>query len=87
MAAVTATFVRQELGELNDLEIARIIELGATEADVLEARAWLDGDEQIARELAEPRSGIIEQIIAIAQMALAEEEEEGGEDELGVEDE
>jgi hypothetical protein len=44
MAKVEAAFVRQELGELDDLEIARIVALGPSEAEVLEARAWLDGD-------------------------------------------
>lgn len=74
MPKADAAFVEQELNSLNDIEVARVIALGASEAEVLEARAWLDGDEAVTRTLGRPSSGVVEQILAIAGKAVDEEE-------------
>jgi hypothetical protein len=60
MSRVTEELVRSELAGLDDLEVASVVALGATEAEVLEARAWVEGDEEVVRSLEAPgrrRSG------------------------------
>jgi hypothetical protein len=69
MTKATEEFVRQELGDLEDLDVARIIELGASEAEVMEARAWVEGDEDTARALEGPSTGVVARLVAIAQAA------------------
>jgi hypothetical protein len=72
----TEAFVRGELAGLDDLEVASIVALGASESEVLEARAWVEGDEDIARQFEGPTSGMVAQIVAIARAAADREEEE-----------
>lgn len=74
MPKATPAFVSQELGDLDDLERARIIALDASEEDVLEARAWLEGDEELARTREGPSTGVVAEILAIAQAAAEEED-------------
>jgi hypothetical protein len=76
MAKVTAAFVKRELGDLDDLEVARIVALDPSEAEVVEARAWLEGNEDVARALDGPSSGVVAQIVAIAQTAAEAEEDD-----------
>lgn len=76
MTKATETFVRQLLGGLDELQIARIVALGASEAEVLEARAWVEGDEDVVRMLEGPSTGVVTQIVAIANAAAAREEED-----------
>lgn len=76
MAKVTAAFVKRELGDLDDLEIAQIVALGPSEAEVVEARAWLEGNDDVALALEGPSSGVVEQIVAIAQAAAEAEEDD-----------
>lgn len=75
MSRATEAFVRQELVGLDDLEVASIVALGATEEDVLEARAWVEGDEELAQELEGPSNGVVAQIVEIGQAAAEREEE------------
>jgi hypothetical protein len=76
MAKVEAAFVRQELNWLNDIEVARIVALGPSEAEVVEARTWLEGDDSVVRELDEPMSAIVGQIVTIARKAAEAEEDD-----------
>lgn len=75
MPKATQTFVTQELGDLTNEEVAHILALDASEAEVSEARAWLEGDEELARMLDGPSTGVVAQIIAIAQAAAEEEDD------------
>lgn len=76
MTKATAEFVRRELAGLDDLEVADIVALGASEAEVLEARAWVEGDDDIVRRLEGPTSGVVALIVSAARAAADREEED-----------
>ncbi len=74
MRKANAAFVRAELMDLVDLEVVRILALNPTEGEVLEAGAWLDGDEELIRAYGAPTSTTVARIVAMVQAALYDAE-------------
>lgn len=74
MSKANTSFVRQELGDLDDLEVARIVALGATEGEICEAAAWLYADTDVVRDLPGPSTAKVQQILDIARAADDEDE-------------
>jgi hypothetical protein len=58
------------VGELDDATIARIIETGASSAEILEAFTWLTADDQIGTETKRSRGGRVGQVYVILADAL-----------------
>lgn len=75
MTRASEGFVRQELVGLDDLELADVMALHATEAEVLEARAWVEGDEEVVRMLEGPSTGRVARLVDIARAAAEREED------------
>lgn len=73
---VTRGFLERELGSLDPLVIARIERLDATETEVVEARQWLEGDEELEARLGHPSSVRVESIVRLVR-DFWEEGEEG----------
>lgn len=78
-APATAGEVIRIAGPLEDAVIARIIDTGATAAEVLEAYMWLTADDQLGTELKRTRTGRIAQVydILAAEFQDADEIESG----------
>ncbi|HLG85854.1 MAG TPA: hypothetical protein VKZ79_01505 [Alphaproteobacteria bacterium] len=72
---VTAARVRQMLGDLDDVTIARIVALGATEAEVLEAFQWASADDELGTETERLPAGRVGEIYEILQSELPDEEQ------------
>ena len=65
MSEVTRRQVVEILGALNDEQIAKIIDTGASVEEVVEARAWLDRDDYLGRELQRSLSGRVAAVFEI----------------------
>ncbi len=76
MSQANTDFVQKHFPTLEDIEVAEIVATQATERDLLEARAWLDGDDDVTRPLGEPSNERVEKVIAIAEEAEDEDTEE-----------
>ena len=59
--------IRQILGDLDDVTIARIVAIGATEAELVEASQWVDADDELGIETERSASGRVGQICEILQ--------------------
>ena len=57
--AATASEIIEICGHLEDGVIARILAIGATPAEVLEAFTWFSADDQIGAELLHGRHGAV----------------------------
>lgn len=73
---VTEEFLVRELGPLDDLTRARILALGATAAEIIEAREWLDGEEEVEAGLGHPSSDRVRRIVTLLRDTWDEDEEE-----------
>lgn len=74
MAKATAALIQRELGVLNELEMARLVALEPSEEEVVEARAWLSGDDEVNRSLGKPSTAKVRQMVELVRAALEEEE-------------
>ena len=63
-------------GTLTDSQIARIIECGANEEDLLAALAWLNSDDAISRDIHHQPSGTVAEICEILAADEAIDEDE-----------
>jgi hypothetical protein len=61
----TAAEVVAIVGRLDDAVIARILDTGATTAEVLEAFTWANADDQIGTELLRGRHGTVGDVYEI----------------------
>lgn len=75
MAAQRVTVVRL-FGELDDVTVERVLAIGASEAELREARGWIDGDEELEARLGAPSSPEVRQVIDLVNAFLEEEEEQ-----------
>jgi hypothetical protein len=73
--SLSPTLVRHELGDLDDFVVAEIIATGATEADILEARAYYEAAEAAERPAERP-SDVAAEVVAILRAADVEDEDE-----------
>ncbi|MBO0737960.1 MAG: hypothetical protein J2P48_15530 [Alphaproteobacteria bacterium] len=62
-----ASEVRAIVGPLDDVVIARIVETGASAAEVLEAYTWLMADDQLGTELERTCRGKVAQVYEILE--------------------
>jgi hypothetical protein len=63
--AATASDVLAICGRLDDGTVARILDTGATPAEVLEAFTWFSADDQIGTELQHGRHGAVGAVYVI----------------------
>jgi hypothetical protein len=68
-AKLTAQKVRQIVGSVDDVTVARIIDTGANTAELLEAYQWLIADEAFA-DAPRSLSGSVRQIYEILETEL-----------------
>ena len=61
----SASEVRDIVGPLDDIVIARIVATGASAAEVLEAYTWLTADDQLGTELERTCRGRVAQVYEI----------------------
>jgi hypothetical protein len=66
----TASEIRELVGALDDSVIAGIAALGATQGEIIEAKAWLTADDDLHRELHRAPSGRVAQIVDILEEAV-----------------
>lgn len=71
--------IAQITGEISDVTAAAIVALGATQAELEEAAAWVSGDDNGLNRLRHRPSGIIAEICEIlsAEGLLENEQDEG----------
>jgi hypothetical protein len=62
---ISADELRRILGDIDDATCARILETGATEAEVIEARQWLMADDQLGTELDRGKRGVVGEVYEI----------------------
>jgi hypothetical protein len=67
VSSASASEVRTIVGPLDDAVIARIVETGATAAEVLEAYTWLMADDQLGTELERTCKGKVAQVYEILE--------------------
>ena len=67
--------VRQILGDLDDVTVARILAIGATEAELLEAFQWASADDELGPETERLPAGRVGEIYEILQSELPDEEQ------------
>jgi hypothetical protein len=72
---VTASEVVRLVGPLEDAVVARIIDTGATAAEVLEAFTWLTADDDLGTELERTRTGRVAQVYDILAPEFHEADE------------
>ena len=65
--------VRRLIGDLDDVLIDRVIAVGASEAELREAIAWLEGDEEIEAQLGEPTSPRVSKLVGLLQIMQEED--------------
>ena len=63
----TAALVRQILGDLDDVTVARIMAIGATEAELLEASQWAGADDELGAETERAPAGRVGIVYEILQ--------------------
>jgi len=73
---VTEEFLLTELGPLDELTQARILALGATAAEVIEAREWLEGEEEVESTLGHPSSERVRRLVVLLRDFWEGEEDE-----------
>jgi hypothetical protein len=72
---VTADEIVKIVGPLEDVVLMRIIETGATPAEVLEAFTWITADDQIGTELERSPRGVVAQVYEILKLEEPEPDE------------
>lgn len=80
MTRATKDDVVRLFGELDDAAIERVLAVGASLAELREARGWIDGDEELEQALGEPTSVRVNQVIDLVQAYVEDEELEGDTD-------
>ena len=78
MTPLTHDEVLEIAGPLRDIQIARILETGAEEAELMAAVAWLNADDAMGRETHEEPSGRVSILCDILQLDEPAPEEEKG---------
>lgn len=73
LRAATADEIRKIVGPLEDAVLMRIIETGATAAEVLEAFTWTAADDQIGTELERGPRDVVAQVYEILKTEEPEE--------------
>jgi hypothetical protein len=73
--AATAEEIVKIVGPLDDAVLMRIIETGATAAEVLEAFTWTTADDQIGTELERGPRGVVAQVYEILKLEEPEPDE------------
>jgi hypothetical protein len=73
--AATAEEIVKIVGPLDDAVLMRIIETGATAAEVLEAFTWTTADDQIGTELERGPRGVVAQVYEILRREEPEPDE------------
>ena len=66
--AASSAEIIQMLGPTDDSVVMRIVETGATAAEVLEAFTWLNADDQIGTELERGPRGHVTRVYEILKM-------------------
>ncbi len=69
---VTASEIRDVIGAVDDGVLLRILEIGPTRQEVIEARAWLDSDDYLQRVHHHPLSGRAAAVFEILEAELPE---------------
>jgi hypothetical protein len=72
---VTPTEVVEICGALDDAVVAKIVDTGASAAQVLEAFTWLNSDDYLGGELERPKEGLVGVIFDILEAEQPEPEE------------
>lgn len=67
-----ASEIREIVGPLDDTIITSILQLGATQGEILEAQAWLTSDDYLHRELRHALQGRAAQVFEILEAELPE---------------
>jgi hypothetical protein len=75
--AATAGEIVEIVGPLDDSVVMRIIDTGATAAEVLETFTWLSADDQIGTDLEHGPRGTVMRVYEILQMEGSEPQEPG----------
>jgi hypothetical protein len=78
MPPLTPSDIRNLLGDVDDIVIAEVLNLGATADELAEARAWIANNEPLMNSGKPLASGRIGQLVDI--LASVEDEELGPED-------
>jgi hypothetical protein len=74
--SATAAEIREIVGSLDDVVVMRIIETGATPAEVLEAFTWATADDQIGTELDRGPRGVVAEVYDILKLEEPEPEDQ-----------
>jgi hypothetical protein len=74
---LTREETRALVGPADDATLAEIVGLGATRAELAEARAWIENDEAMLNEGREIPSGRVARIVEILREKEQEEDEAG----------
>jgi hypothetical protein len=73
--SATAEEIVRIVGPLDDAAVMRIIETGASPAEVLEAFTWTTADDQIGTELERGPHGVVAQVCEILKLEEPEPDE------------
>lgn len=80
MTDLTREKIIEIVGPLEDDQVAAILATGATDADVMEAFAWLSEDEYLGNVLQRPMRGVVAEVYEILQADEPDIEEDRGPD-------
>lgn len=69
MAKLTAEKIREVIGLADEQLIIQILDTGAEDTDLLEAMAWLEGDDYVGAEREARPAGLATQLCALLEQA------------------
>ncbi|WP_306120885.1 MULTISPECIES: hypothetical protein [unclassified Roseitalea] len=67
MAALTNDAIRKVLGPVDETLTAAMLKIGATEAELIEARGWWGADEALHKELRRFPSGRVAALVELLE--------------------
>lgn len=70
--AATGSEIREIVGPIEDSVLARIVAVGATREDILEAWTWLTSDDYLHQKLQHSQQGRVAQVVEILEAELPE---------------
>jgi hypothetical protein len=69
----SASEIRRIIGDVDDAVVLRILETGASTAEILEAFQWTTADDGLGTDLGHARKGVAGEVYEILQSQDAEE--------------